>query len=70
MQPVLIDPQTQANKWLRNEVSGVEILNMQTSRFIQELKLCIKLGSTVLIENVDESISSKLYPLFLFEKLK
>jgi len=32
--------------------------------------MCIKLGSTVVIENVDETISNKLYPLFVFEKLK
>ena len=34
MQPILIDPQTQANKWLRNELKDVKILNMQTSRFL------------------------------------
>lgn len=34
---------------------------------MQELKLCIKFGTTVVVENVDEQISSKLYPLFLFE---
>ena len=39
---------------------------MQTSRFLQELKMSIKFGSTVIVENVDENISSKLYPLFLF----
>ena len=43
---------------------------MQTSRFLQELKLCIKLGNTIIIENVDESVSNKLYPLFVYEKSK
>ena len=43
---------------------------MQTSRFLQELKLCIKFGSTVVIENVDAMISNKLYPLFAYEKAK
>ena len=43
---------------------------MQTSRFLQELKMCIKFGNMVIIENVDESISNKLYPLFLYEKAK
>ncbi len=34
------------------------------------MKLAIKLGNTVVVENVDETVSSKLYPLFLFEKAK
>ena len=64
LQPILIDPASQANKWLRNELHEVKILNMKTSRFLQELKLCVKFGNTVIIENVDENISLKLYPLF------
>ena len=28
MQPILIDPQTQASKWLRKELFNVKILNM------------------------------------------
>ena len=43
---------------------------MQTSRFLQELKMAIKIGWIVIIENVDETISNKLYPLFLYEKAK
>lgn len=43
---------------------------MKTSRFMAELKLAIKFGNTVVIENVDESISSRLFPLFLYEKLR
>ena len=70
LQPILIDPQTQGNKWLRKELKEVQVLNMQTSRFLKELQLCIKLGSTVLLENVDDSISRRLYPLFLFERAR
>lgn len=32
--------------------------------------MCIKFGNTVIIENVDEIISNKLYPLFVYEKTK
>ena len=37
LQPILIDPQTQGNKWLRKELKEVQVLNMQTSRFLKEL---------------------------------
>ena len=37
---------------------------MQTSRFIYELKFHLKLGSTILIENVPDDIPRKLFPLF------
>ena len=67
-QSVLIDPQTQANKWLRKELDDVKLLNMQTSRFEYELRFCLKFGSTVIIENVNEDIPRKLYPLFKFAK--
>ena len=30
----------------------------------------IKFGNTVIIENVDEKISNKLFPLFQYEKAK
>ena len=35
-----------------------------------ELKLTLKFGSTVVIENVGEEISRKLYPLFVLAKRK
>ena len=68
MQSILIDPQTQANKWLRNEIPDVKVLNMQTSRFTTELKFHLKFGSTIIIENVVEEIPRKLFPLFKFAK--
>ena len=37
---------------------------------MQELKLYIKLGSTVIIENVGDSLPRKLYPLFSYAKQK
>ena len=34
------------------------------------MKICVKFGDTVLVENVDETIQTKLYPLFVFNKMK
>ena len=52
MQSILIDPQHQANNWLRKELKDVKILNMRASRFMYELKFALKFGSTIIIENV------------------
>jgi dynein heavy chain len=68
LQPILIDPQSQANAWLRKQLPDVRILNIQTTRFFTELKLHIKFGSTVIIENVSDSLPRKLYPLFQHAK--
>ena len=46
----------------------VKILNIQTTRFMQELKLYIKFGSIVIIENVSDQIPRRLYPLFHYFK--
>ena len=35
-----------------------------------ELKLTLKFRSTIVIENVGDEISRKLYPLFVFAKRK
>ena len=67
-QPILIDPQAQANNWLRKQLPDVKILNIHTTRFMEELKLYIKLGATVIIENIGESLPRKLYPLFSYAK--
>ena len=68
MQSILIDPQAQANRWLRKEIDDVRSLDMQTSRFMHVLKDCLRYGYTVIIENVNEEIPRKLYPLFKFAK--
>ena len=68
LQPILIDPQAQGNSWLRKQLPDVKILNIQTSRFFVELKLHIKFGFTVIIENVNDSLPRKLYPLFQYMK--
>ena len=43
-------------------------MNIHTTRFMEELKLHIKLGATVIIENVGDSLPRKLYPLFSHAK--
>ena len=49
-------------------MTDIKCLSMQTSRFLHELKLHLKLGSTVLIENIADDIPRKLFPLFRLAK--
>ncbi len=71
IQSIIIDPQYQANQWLRqNSVdpdSGAQdllVLNSHDPNFLQLLAGSMKFGKKVLIENVGEAISKTLRPLF------
>ena len=56
--PLFIDPQVQANKWLRNleKDNGLQVLVLNDDKYIRSLKNAIRFGTPVLLENVGETI--------------
>ena len=70
VQTVAIDPQYQANLWLKEdsrdaaEESDLRVLTFHNPSFLRILSACIKLGKRALLENVGEDIDRALYPLF------
>ena len=61
----------QANNWLRKIMKkDYRPLNVKTSRFIDEFKMCLELGSTVLIENMGSEVPRKLFPIFQYFKAR
>merc|ERR1719453_1832054 len=61
--PLMIDPQMQANKWVRvtwGDKLKILRLNMNYAR---ELENCIQFGNPVLLENIAETIDAMLDPL-------
>jgi dynein heavy chain len=52
--PLYIDPQGQANKWIRamGKEHGVKILKFSEDKYLKFLEGAIRMGNPVLIENV------------------
>jgi dynein heavy chain len=67
--PLMIDPQSQANKFIKRygaEVSdGLDIFKMSDSNLLKNLELGIIFGKWVLIENVGEELDPALEPILL-----
>jgi dynein heavy chain len=65
--PLLIDPQGQANKWIRNmeKENGIEIIKLSDGNFMRTLENAIQFGTPVLLENVGEELDPSLEPLLL-----
>jgi dynein heavy chain len=63
--PLIIDPQMQANKWIKNyyKNSGIKIFKMSDKTLFNRLKDCITGGYPVLVENVEQTIESSLEPI-------
>merc|ERR1719313_1998272 len=49
--PLAIDPQQQANRWIRNkEADGLNVIKLSDAKFIQVLEGAITFGTPVLLE--------------------
>eukprot|EP00931_Biecheleriopsis_adriatica_P052316 TRINITY_DN3041_c0_g1_i3.p1 TRINITY_DN3041_c0_g1~~TRINITY_DN3041_c0_g1_i3.p1 ORF type:complete len:5045 (+),score=1273.98 TRINITY_DN3041_c0_g1_i3:2025-15137(+) len=60
--PLMIDPQMQANKWVKKSNSDIKALRLNMP-YIRDLENCIQFGTPVLIENVEESLDAILDPV-------
>jgi len=63
--PLLIDPQQQGIKWIRNHHPGDElkVINLNHPRWLSSMTRAVEQGHTVLIENVSENIDPTLDPI-------
>jgi dynein heavy chain len=63
--PLMIDPQTQANRWIRakEKANRVQIIKLTESTYLRTLENCIRVGNPVLLENVEESLDPALEPV-------
>eukprot|EP00762_Andalucia_godoyi_P002130 ANDGO_02526.mRNA.1 Dynein-1-beta heavy chain len=70
--PLLIDPQGQANKWVKNteKENGLEVLKLTDEQMLRSLENAVRFGKPVLIENVGESLPASLEPILLRETFK
>jgi dynein heavy chain len=63
--PLLIDPQMQGEKWLlgKEAFEGVQTLRLTDEHFLRRLEQSVSLGTSALIQDVQESFDSSLDPL-------
>ncbi|GCB68504.1 hypothetical protein scyTo_0000891 [Scyliorhinus torazame] len=70
--PLMIDPQGQANKWVRNSErdNKLSIAKLTDADYMRSLENCIQFGSPLLLENVAEELDPSLEPLLLRQIFK
>ena len=65
--PLMIDPQDQANRWVRNREArnGLKIIKLTDGNFLRTLENCIRIGMPVLLEELGEFLDPSLEPVLL-----
>ncbi|XP_067907506.1 dynein axonemal heavy chain 1 [Heterodontus francisci] len=65
--PLFIDPQGQANKWIKNleRDQGLDIFKITDRDFLRSLENAIRFGKPCLMENVVEELDPALEPVLL-----
>lgn len=68
----MIDPQGQANQWLKNmeKESKLHVIRFTNSDYMRTLENCITFGNPVLLENVGEELDPSLESLLLKQTFK
>uniref|UniRef100_A0A8C2YBK7 Dynein axonemal heavy chain 1 n=1 Tax=Coturnix japonica TaxID=93934 RepID=A0A8C2YBK7_COTJA len=67
-----IDPQRQANKWIKNleKANSLEVAKMSDRDFLSSLEKAITYGKPFLLENVGEELDPALEPILLKQTYK
>ncbi|CAD7963334.1 unnamed protein product [Amoebophrya sp. A120] len=72
--PLMIDPQRQANKYIKNMgkqiETGIDIVKLSDSSFLRTLELGIQFGKWILLENIGITLDPALEPVLLQNKVK
>ncbi|XP_063282951.1 dynein axonemal heavy chain 12 [Pelobates fuscus] len=70
--PLMIDPQSQANKWIKNSEreNQLNVIKLTDSDYMRTLENCIQFGTPLLLENVGEDLDPSLEPLLLKQTFK
>lgn len=65
--PLMIDPQTQANKFIKNlgkdKAEGLEVIKTSDPNLMRTIEKSIQLGQSVLLENVGKDLDPALEPI-------
>ena len=63
--PLMIDPQSQGNKWIKNmeKDNNMQVIKLSYPKFLQVVENGIRMGQPILLENIDETLDPSLEPL-------
>ncbi|XP_043287698.1 dynein axonemal heavy chain 7 isoform X2 [Venturia canescens] len=70
--PLMIDPQGQANKWIKNmeKSFNIHVVRLSQNDYMRILENAVQFGQPVLLENVGEELDAALEPLLLKQTFK
>ena len=69
--PLMIDPQGQANRWIRNkEGSQLRIIDLKMTGYLREVENAVQYGFPVLLQDINEEIDPALEPVLSKSILK
>ncbi|XP_024913275.1 dynein heavy chain 3, axonemal-like [Cynoglossus semilaevis] len=70
--PLMIDPQGQANKWIKNmeKANNLAVIKISDDNYVRVLENSIPFGTPVLMENVGEELHPVLEPVLLKQTFK
>jgi len=70
--PLMIDPQGQANRWIRNMYASknLQIIKLTEKDFLRTLENGIRYGAPVLLENIGQELDPSLEPVLLKQVFK
>ena len=65
--PLMIDPQDQANRWVKTmeAKNGLKVIKLSDANYLRTLENAIRMGTPVLLEEVEESLDPSLEPILL-----
>ncbi|XP_023289677.1 dynein heavy chain 6, axonemal [Orussus abietinus] len=65
--PLMIDPQEQANRWIKNmeQSNNLRTCRMTDLNFMRIMEACIRIGAPMLLEDVGETLDPSLEPVLL-----
>ncbi|NXW95358.1 DYH3 protein, partial [Alopecoenas beccarii] len=64
---LMIDPQRQANKWVKNmeKTNRLSVIKLSDANYVRTLENAIQLGTPVLLENIGEELDAFIEPILL-----
>ncbi|XP_059163826.1 dynein axonemal heavy chain 12-like isoform X1 [Physella acuta] len=70
--PLMIDPQGQANRWVKNSEKDntLSVIKLSDADYMRTLENCVTFGNPLLLENVGEELDPSLEPLLLKQTFK
>ncbi|XP_076467002.1 dynein axonemal heavy chain 1-like [Babylonia areolata] len=70
--PLFIDPQGQANKWVKNmeKDAGLEVVKQSDKDFLRSLENSVRFGKPCLLENISIELDPALEPVLLRQTFK